>query len=77
MQTMLVRKITPYPVGPDEFEFDCPPEQVGGFLLKKIKPLLRLKSRVRVFKEDLAWYLSHVETCEILYIAYPKSLSGD
>ena len=77
MQTMLVSRITPYPVGPDEFEFTCPTGQEGEFLLKKITPLLRLKSRVRVFQEDFAWYLSHVETCEVLYIAYPKSVSAD
>lgn len=76
MQTMLVSRMTDYPVGPDEFEFTCPTGQEGEVLLQKIKSLLP-KIRARVFQEDFLWYVSIEDTCEVIYEAYPKSVSDD
>lgn len=76
MQTMLVSRITPYNIGPDEFTFDCAVGKEGEVLLQKIKSLLP-KIRARVFQEDLMWYVSIEDTCEVLFVAYPKSVSED
>lgn len=75
MQTMLVSRITDYPVGED-FEFDCPLGKEAEGLLKQIQTRLP-KIRARVFQEDFLWYVSIEDTCEVLFCAYSKSLSAD